>query len=343
MMKVSIIVASYNYACYLRETLDSLLAQTLCDWEALVVDDGSTDESIDIIREYSRRDSRIRLLQHAGGVNRGLPATVQLGVSEARGEFIAFCESDDCLLPRSLEKQAAVLDQYPDVALSFSLVELIGDPSHKKFYERYWKKIVGFFPDDDLPVPAAPLLEFQNPIFTFSCVMVRASLLKHCDFESPVAPFLDWWLWRQIGRGHRMFFLREPLTQWRVHGESLMHVAGNSKDNYEYFLESARERESEDTRIDSTPASLTVLIGEGKMKYLGLTVFCWKKTSEYHEYWFPGFFHRKIYRIPLLNQIRRKAFKYRKLSLLPIPFLRSQWMDKKMKYELIYERLDSLI
>ena len=90
--KVSIVVPVYNVEKYLRECLDSLLAQKLKDIEIIVVNDGSTDSSADIAAEYAARDSRVRLISKE---NEGYGKTMNRGFSEARGEYVGIVESDD--------------------------------------------------------------------------------------------------------------------------------------------------------------------------------------------------------------------------------------------------------
>ena len=88
---ISIITASYNYANYIKECIDSVLSQDFTDWELIIVDDGSVDNSVEIIKSYT--DSRIRLIRNEK--NSGLKQTLLRGIQEAGGEYIAFLESDD--------------------------------------------------------------------------------------------------------------------------------------------------------------------------------------------------------------------------------------------------------
>lgn len=96
--KVSIIIPAYNVAPYISECLDSVVSQTFTDWEVIVIDDGSTDETVDITKEFI--DERIRLIEQK---NAGLSATRNRGVKEAKGEFILFLDSDDRLHNKTLE------------------------------------------------------------------------------------------------------------------------------------------------------------------------------------------------------------------------------------------------
>ena len=89
---VSVIVPVYNMSKYLRQCLDSVLSQTLKEIEIICVDDGSTDDSLEILSEIAVKDSRVRVLQQE---NKGSGAARNYGISEARGEYIAFMDSDD--------------------------------------------------------------------------------------------------------------------------------------------------------------------------------------------------------------------------------------------------------
>lgn len=107
--RVSVVVPNYNGAAYLRETLASVQAQTYPSWELIVVDDGSTDASADIVRACAARDSRIRLL--ALDRNYGRPSIPRnFGIEAASGEFIAFLDADDLWHPQKLEIQLAFME-----------------------------------------------------------------------------------------------------------------------------------------------------------------------------------------------------------------------------------------
>lgn len=116
--KVSAVIIVFNGAEFLEEAIESAIAQTSVEWELLVVDDGSTDDSPEIARRYARRDpGRVRYLEHPGHVNRGMSATRNLGLRESRGQYVAFLDADDCWLPNTLADQAALLDMHPRAAL----------------------------------------------------------------------------------------------------------------------------------------------------------------------------------------------------------------------------------
>lgn len=111
----SVIVPVYNVKDYLEECLDSLLGQTMDDYEIIVVDDCSTDGSLEIARAYAREnESRVRCVEHA--VNKGLGGARNTGIESARGRYLLFIDSDDYIHPQTLEKIAALItDEAPDI------------------------------------------------------------------------------------------------------------------------------------------------------------------------------------------------------------------------------------
>ena len=118
--RVSIITIFLDEERFLAEAIASVKAQTFDDWELLLVDDGSTDRSKTIAREaVAAEPSRIRYLQHPGGANRGMSASRNRGVAEAKGELIAFIDGDDVWLPEKLAEQVAVLDAEPEAEMVY--------------------------------------------------------------------------------------------------------------------------------------------------------------------------------------------------------------------------------
>ena len=100
---VSVVIPLYNTEKYVAECIGSVLDQTLRDLEVLVVDDGSQDRSAEIVKQIARRDDRVRLLRHPGGVNLGVSRTRRLGITEASGEYIAYLDADDAFEPTKLD------------------------------------------------------------------------------------------------------------------------------------------------------------------------------------------------------------------------------------------------
>lgn len=116
--RVSVIIPFLNAEKFLEEAIVSVSLQTYDNWEMLLVDDGSTDRSADIAKEYAQQySSKVRYLQHERHLNRGTTVSRNLAVSLARGSYLALLDSDDVWLPDKLERQIAVLDSQPGVAM----------------------------------------------------------------------------------------------------------------------------------------------------------------------------------------------------------------------------------
>lgn len=120
--EISVLMTVYNGAAYLQEAIASVFAQqTGAGWELIVVDDGSTDESADLVRKVS--DPRVRLFQHAAGRNRGISASRNLALHHARAPLAAFLDCDDVLLPHHLQTQIDLLHRHPRAAMVYASAE----------------------------------------------------------------------------------------------------------------------------------------------------------------------------------------------------------------------------
>lgn len=130
---VSVIVPTYNRAYCLEQTLDSVLAQTYSNFEIVVIDDGSTDDTYKLFEGRYAGDSRIKYFPQANG---GLPAARNAGIRRATGKYIAFCDSDDIWLPHKLAVQVACLEKFPEVGLVWTDLSAV-DPDGRELHKRY--------------------------------------------------------------------------------------------------------------------------------------------------------------------------------------------------------------
>jgi glycosyltransferase involved in cell wall biosynthesis len=121
-MKVSVVITTYNRASYIRQAIDSVLGQTMRDFELIVVDDGSTDGTGDVVAGYG---DRVRYLRTANG---GPARARNAGLASCRGDYLCWLDSDDCFEPDKLALQCAVLDARPDVGMVYT--EMIGFDDH---------------------------------------------------------------------------------------------------------------------------------------------------------------------------------------------------------------------
>lgn len=143
-MKLSVIVPVYNVAPYLRECLDSLVAQTFAGWEAICVDDGSTDGSGAILDEYAARDSRFRVVHQQ---NRGVSAARNLAIEIAQGEWIGFLDADDSVAPDWFERMLGHAVDGVDIVHTDSRCGFgmggrpVGDRTYRTFLRDGWSQL----------------------------------------------------------------------------------------------------------------------------------------------------------------------------------------------------------
>jgi glycosyltransferase involved in cell wall biosynthesis len=117
MAQVSVIVTFLNAEAFIREAVESVLAQTVSDFELILVDDGSSDGSTGIARKYAAQDPRVRYLEHPGHANLGISASRNLGARAGNAPFIAFIDADDVWRPEKLAEQLAIFEAHPEAAL----------------------------------------------------------------------------------------------------------------------------------------------------------------------------------------------------------------------------------
>lgn len=236
MARISIIVASYNYEKYIPQTIQSVIEQTYKDWELIIVDDGSKDNSKEIIQSYCQKDSRIRLYTHENNENKGLAETLQLGLKNASGDYVVFLESDDYISSEYLEKKLEIFNKYDNVGFVLNRIELFGanlSPQIKKyinFVDSFWNK-------NNAPIDISNDIVKNNYIPTFSCVMLKKNLICDCDFQSPKPSWLDLWLWVQISKKTKFYCVPEKLTYWRQHYNSYLHNSNEKyKELYDFYI-----------------------------------------------------------------------------------------------------------
>ena len=239
--KISVIVASYNYQDYIKETLDSILAQTYTNYEIIVVDDGSTDDSLKVIKKYTKKYPKIQCHRHHGGKNRGLPETIKLALSKATGEYVAFCESDDRWLPNYLEEKVKLINNYADPKIIINDVKIFGNKERCVVVQNMLDERKRKYIQTKLKFSVTEFRE-KNWIVTFSCCMVKTDELKKCNItDVPRKANLDWWLWRQLCCNNTVFYINKQLTEWRIHNSYMVKESITSILRQEEFLQKGDE------------------------------------------------------------------------------------------------------
>lgn len=203
MPAASVIIPVYNRAPLIGDAIRSVLAQDFEDWELVVVDDGSSDESVAIVEAFA--DPRIRVVRHTR--NLGIPDARNTGLDAARGELIAWLDSDDIARPGRLGAQVDFLRRRPDVAMVGSCAGKIGKDGRRKRGVR----VPPLDPDD-----IAAWLLFRSA-FQQSSVMGRAELLKAHPYRRSFDVCEDLDVFVRLSRCHRLANLPQVLVDRRVH------------------------------------------------------------------------------------------------------------------------------
>lgn len=212
-------MTSYNYEKFIPQAIESVINQTVSEWELIIVDDGSKDNSLNIIKQYCQKDSRIKLLTHPNNRNKGLKASLLLGINAAQNEWLAFLESDDYWAPNYLEEKIKMIEKYPKCAFIYNNVECFGDEKRIKSFELYFEKLLKLWKNCEIKDIFNDFV-YENFVPTFSCVMCQKNELLKCNMDVPSPPVLDYWLWWQYAQNNEFCFINKKLTFWRMHPES---------------------------------------------------------------------------------------------------------------------------
>lgn len=212
-MKVSVIMPLYNKAPFVLEAIESVLSQDFSDLELIVVDDVSTDDSLEKVLQV--KDPRVRLFKNER--NLGAASCAQRAIDEAQGEYLIRLDADDICMPNRLKLQVEYMDAHPMVGASGGALQLLGDG------DKIWE-----FPKSDEDCKAQLL--FSVPVSQGASIMRHSVIKEHGIRYSKDLPAVgeDWLYWLQWFKVSSFGNLQEPLIQYR-RGE---HNASFGRDRY---------------------------------------------------------------------------------------------------------------
>ena len=239
MPKITVLVPVYNRARHVGAAIDSVLAQTCDDYELLVVDDGSTDDSVARVRRYD--DPRIRVI--STGRNLGIAAARNRGIDAARGEYLAFLDSDDLALPQRLERQARFLNTHADHAGVGTFIEWIdaaGTPTGK-----IKRKAVDA---DQIAAERLFRAGLEN-----STAMARTAVLRDFKHREDFALGSDYDLWARIAAEYKLATLPQVLVYRREHDDRASH---DHIDNSKGWRQQIFAAQLDDLGVAYTPEDL---------------------------------------------------------------------------------------
>lgn len=213
MTQISVIMPVYNGERYIKEAVESVLAQTLNDWELIIIDDGSTDATLEKLNHFT--NPRIYIIQQP---NQGASIARNAGLAQARGDYIAFLDADDIYLPNALQEYVNYLETHPE---------------HDVVYADGWIS-------DSQKQPLMRISEHRSGIYTGHilerlvlcadigfpvCTLTRHEIIKthQVTFDPKLRIGEDWDFWIYLARWAQFGYLDKPLCLYRVHSNSVTH------------------------------------------------------------------------------------------------------------------------
>ena len=203
MPNISVVMSVYNGEKYLREAIESILTQTLADFEFIIINDGSSDHSLDILKEFQSKDGRTKLISRQ---NRGLIYSLNEGVTSANGIYIARMDADDIALPHRLEHQVAYMKEH-DVVLCGTWAECIDGSGSPVGSIKY-------------PITANKIKHFallHNPFVHPSAMFTKKVFTEVGGYSSGFRHIEDYEFWTRIVFKYPTANIPEVLLKYRLH------------------------------------------------------------------------------------------------------------------------------
>lgn len=238
---VSVVIPAYNAEKFIAEAIQSVLGQTWRDFEFIIIDDGSRDQTKAIADSFAKADTRISVFSQS---NQGVANSINAGLKRARYELVAIMHADDVMLPTRLERQVTFLNENPDVGVISSLVFNID--THGRVIARATSSIT--------TKAAAKLALARHEVVAFHhpAVMFRKSVvLQAGGYRQEFVPAEDVDLWcRIMERGHLVMVLPEFLLSYRIHASSAsVSNAWGVARKYRWVMVCARRRREGKTEL----------------------------------------------------------------------------------------------
>lgn len=215
MPKVSVIIPTYNRAQYIGETVRSVLQQTYKDYEVVVVDDGSTDDTLKRLDEF---EGQIRVVEQP---NSERAVARNNGIKNSSGEYVALLDSDDLWFPYKLEKQVKVLDENYRVAMCYGQSLRIDDKSNQIKPAR--RQLQGF---------SGSVFEkflIRNFVVSATPLARRRDIENIEGFQTKYIPYEDWEFWARLSLQGDFHYINEPLASYRIHPQQSVKLASAKK------------------------------------------------------------------------------------------------------------------
>jgi glycosyltransferase involved in cell wall biosynthesis len=208
--KVSILIPSFNHAQFLPAAIESVLNQTYPNVELIIVDDGSSDNSLEIATSYAtKHPAAVQVFTHANHANLGISATVNEGFNRSTGEYFSGLPSDDMLMPDKVEKQVRYLQKHPDVDWVYAKVQCVDDEGNS-LPETFGHDVT----KDARPVER---LIVANAVPGMSVLAPRECFARVGE-HTPNLLYSDWEFWVRMASQFKPAFINESVVRFRFHG-----------------------------------------------------------------------------------------------------------------------------
>lgn len=220
MSRVSILVAAYNAEQFIGQTIRSVVSQTYQDWELIVVDDGSTDGTANIVKEWAQNDSRIKFLVQS---NKGASSARNYAFSHSTGDYIVILDADDCILPDKLELQCKHLDNNHMYGVVY------GDTWHCDENLSHIILESKKFPSQHVEGDVFERIILGNLFAVHSAMVRRECILRvglHDESQDLIA---DWDFWVRVSEFYKFLYDSTPVAEYRFHRAMSASTDNNSR------------------------------------------------------------------------------------------------------------------
>ncbi|MDT5156644.1 MAG: hypothetical protein QOH51_1001 [Acidobacteriota bacterium] len=204
---VSVVMPTYNYAGFIAETLERLCEQTHENWECVVVDDGSTDDTAEVLARFTQREPRIRYLRQA---NQRQAVAKNTGLADARGKYVQFLDADDFIGPRKFELQVAYLESHPEVDIVYGGVRYFKTERPDELLPSMFGEQVSWMPEASGAGRELLRLLMVDNIMVINAPLVRRTAIDDVGwFDAMLPPVEDWDYWIRCALQNKRFEFRD--------------------------------------------------------------------------------------------------------------------------------------
>jgi len=295
MLKVSVIIPTYNHAKYVGRAIDSVLAQTYKNYEIIVIDDGSTDNTKEVLKEF------IAKIEYVYQENRGLSAARNTGIKRSRGEYLVFLDADDYLPSEKLAVQVELLDKHPEIGWVYSDGYYVDEKGNilERASERFKKPKS---PEGDIFFDL-----LSGNFIPVNTVMVRRKCMDVGFFDESLTSYEDCDFWLRVSADYKVKYIDKPMAFINDRKESMSKDTVKTKSNKIRVIDKMRR--------------LYPHLVRAHLKFVNKTLLAdcynWIGFKYYHD----GKFNEAISK--LLNSIKRYPLQKKAYLYLLFAFLKS--------------------